>query len=224
MCGRYTLRARLNRLLEIYAAQSQIEWEPHYNIAPTQNVVGIRHAADGDHREAVLLRWGLIPPWAGDPTIGNRMINARAETIAEKRSFISPLKRRRCLVIADGFYEWKKEGKAKQPYYIHMKDDQPIAFAGLWERWKKNDLTIESCTIITTAANELMAPLHDRMPAILSPIDFEKWLDPTIEDPDQLTPLLDSYPADEMEAYPVSTAVNSSKGDSSDYVHPTDTQ
>lgn len=224
MCGRYTLRARLNRLLEIYAAESQIEWEPRYNIAPTQDVVAIRHAEDSDQREAVLLRWGLIPPWADDPKIGNRMINARSETIAEKPSFKSPLKRRRCLVVADGFYEWRKEGKAKQPYFIHMKDDQPFAFAGLWQRWKKDNLTIESCTIITTAANQLMSPLHDRMPAILSPPDFDTWLNPDIEDPEELTPLLDAYPDEEMDLYPVSTAVNTWKGDSPEYVEPIETE
>lgn len=220
MCGRYTLRARLNRLLEIYAAETQIEWEPRYNIAPTQDVIAIRRAEDSDQREAVLLRWGLIPPWADDPKIGNRMINARSETIAEKPSFKSPLKRRRCLIVADGFYEWRKEGKAKQPYFIHMKDDQPFAFAGLWQRWKKDNLAIESCTIITTAANQLMSPLHDRMPAILSPADFDTWLNPDIEDPQELTPLLDSYPDEEMDLYPVSTAVNTWKGDSPEYVEP----
>jgi len=224
MCGRYTLRTRLNRLLQIYGAESQIEWEPRYNIAPTQEVVTIRAANEKDYREAVLMRWGLIPPWADDPKIGGRMINARAETIAEKRSFKSPLKRRRCLVLADGFYEWKREGKTKQPYYIHMKDDTPFAFAGLWERWKQDQLTLESCTIITTTANDLLAPLHDRMPAILSEPDFDLWLDPAQEDPEQLTPLLDPYPADAMELYPVSTAVNSWKGNSSEYIQEIPTQ
>lgn len=213
MCGRYTLRTRLNALLQVYGAESQIEWEPRYNIAPTQEVVAIRASADDSKREAVLQRWGLIPSWSKDPKIGNRMINARAETIAEKPSFKSPLKRRRCLVIADGFYEWKKEGKTKQPYFIHLKDDGPFAFAGLWERWKQGDLAIESCTIITTKANELMAPLHDRMPAILSKNDFDVWLDPNVEDPEKLTPLLDSYPSTDMGLYPVSTVVNSPRNE-----------
>ena len=220
MCGRYTLRTRLNQLLQIYGAQSEVELTPRYNIAPTQDVAAIRATADATSRELVLLHWGLIPSWAKDPKIGNRMINARGETVAEKPSFRAALKRRRCLVLADGFYEWRKEGKAKQPYYIHMKDEEPIAFAGLWEHWRGNGLTIESCTIITTSANQLMSDLHDRMPVILSGNDINTWLDPQIEDADTLLPMLDPYPDNEMEAYPVSTLVNSAKNERSECVEP----
>ncbi len=220
MCGRYTLRTRLNQLLQIYGAQSDVDLEPRYNIAPTQDVAAVRANSDANARELVRLHWGLIPSWADDPKIGNRMINARGETVAEKPSFRTAFKRRRCLVLADGFYEWRKEGKAKQPYYIRMKDQAPIAFAGLWEHWKKNGLDIESCTIITTSANQLMSQLHDRMPVILSGKDIDTWLDPTINDAETLQPMLDPYPSEEMEAYPVSTLVNSPKNESSECVEP----
>ena len=222
MCGRYTLRARLNQLLQIYGAQSDVELEPRYNIAPTQDVAAVRATSDATARELVRLHWGLIPSWADDPKIGNRMINARGETVAKKPSFRSAFKRRRCLVLADGFYEWRKEGKTKQPYYIRMKDQASIAFAGLWERWKKNGLEIESCTIITTSANQLMSELHDRMPVILSGQDIDTWLDPTINDAETLQPMLDPYPSEEMEAYPVSTLVNSPKNESNECVEPID--
>ena len=220
MCGRYTLRTRLNRLLQIYAAESEAELEPRYNIAPTQEVAAVRTLSDSTSRELVLLHWGLIPAWAEDPKIGNRMINARAETVAEKPSFRNALKHRRCLVVADGFYEWRKQGKTKQPYFIRMKDERPFAFAGLWERWKKPNLTIESCTIITTSANKLMSDLHDRMPVILSQNDIAIWLDQKIDQPEPLLPLLDPYPDDEMAAYPVSTLVNSPKNESGECVAP----
>lgn len=220
MCGRYTLRTRLNQLLLFSTAESQIEWEPRFNIAPTQQVAALRSGLDPLSRELVLLRWGLIPTWADDPKIGNRMINARAETVAEKPSFKSALKRRRCLVLADGFYEWKKEGKSKQPYFIRMQGDRPFAFAGLWERWSKSGSPIESCSIITTSANALMSELHHRMPVILSEADADVWLDQGIEQPEPLLSLLDPYPDDEMEAYPVSTLVNSPKNESSQCIEP----
>ncbi|MCA9077100.1 MAG: SOS response-associated peptidase [Planctomycetaceae bacterium] len=222
MCGRYTLRARLNQLLQLYRVNSSLNWEPRYNIAPSQQVMAIRNQPDGRNREAVLLRWGLIPPWADDPRIGYKMINARAETIAEKPSFKHALKRRRCLIITDGYYEWRKEGTTKQPYFIHMSDESLFVFAGLWEHWKKEDPPIDSCTIITTSPNELMAPLHNRMPVILPPDSAETWLDPDIEGPELLTTLLQPYPEDTLEAYPVSTLVNSPKHESSDCVEPLD--
>ncbi len=220
MCGRYTLRTRLNQLLDLYAAGSQIEWEPRFNIAPTQQVVAVRATPDADARELVLLRWGLVPFWADDPKIGNRMINARAETLAEKPSFKNALKRRRCLILADGVYEWRKEGTSKQPYFIHMKDDRPFALAGLWERWKKSDPPLETCTIVTTSANSLLSDLHDRMPVILTDADAAVWLDPEIEQPEPLLSLLDPYPDDEMEAYPISTLVNSPKNETSKCIEP----
>ena len=175
---------------------------PRYNIAPTQQVLAIRQR--GEVREAVELQWGLIPSWADDPKIGNRLINARADTVATKPAFRQAFKRRRCLILADGFYEWQKVGKAKQPYLIHRPDDQPFAFAGLWERWKGNDLVIESCTIITTEANDTLQPLHDRMPVILDEQDHDRWLDSDADAEALLRPAPDEL----LETYPVSTQVN----------------
>jgi putative SOS response-associated peptidase YedK len=176
---------------------------PRYNVAPTQQV-GVVRTADGQ-RELSFMQWGLVPRWAKDPKIGSQMINARAETAAEKPSFRDAFKRRRCLVVADGFYEWKKTGgKTKQPFYIRMKDNRPFGFAGLWERWGE----LESCTILTTCPNELCASVHDRMPVILSPNDYDQWLDPKVTDAPQLQLLLDPYPSDEMTADPISTHVN----------------
>jgi putative SOS response-associated peptidase YedK len=161
-------------------------------------------------RECVLLRWGLIPGWAKDPAIGARLINARAETVAEKPAFRAAFRRRRCLVLADGFYEWQKSAKRKQPFFFHLRDDRPFAFAGLWESWEGGDNShLETCTILTTEPNDLVATVHDRMPVILAPDAHDAWLDPAVEQPDRLTPLLRPYPAEAMDAYPVGPLVNS---------------
>lgn len=220
MCGRYTLRTRLNELLQFYSVESQLQWEPRFNIAPSQSIAAIRNDPDGDKRELAALRWGLIPSWADDIRIGNQLINARAETIVTKPSFKQASKSRRCLVLADGFYEWKKSGKTKQPYFIQMADERPFVFAGLWERWAKSQPAIESCTIITTTPNALVADIHDRMPAILSEATATLWLDRNVKDTDTLTPLLVPYPADKMVAYPVSPFVNSPQHDSADCIQP----
>jgi putative SOS response-associated peptidase YedK len=160
-------------------------------------------------RELVFLRWGLIPGWAKDPTIGNRMINARAETAAEKPAFRAALRRRRCLVAADGFYEWQRSGKQKQPYFIRLCDDRPFAFAGLWETWEAPELSsIESCTLLTTAANDLIRPIHDRMPVILAPDAYQPWLDLSVQKPEKVLPLLQPFPSEAMIAYPVGMLVN----------------
>ncbi len=185
---------------------------PRYNIAPGQPVFAVRQnpAAASPAREGTMLRWGLIPSWAADPAIGNRMINARSESVAEKPAFRAALRRRRCLVAADGFYEWKAEGRGKQPYFIHFSDDRLFAFAGLWESWEgPGHSSVESCTILTTEANELMLPIHPRMPVILPPKDYEKWLDPSEQGSAALLPLLVPYSGGGMEAYPVSRFVNS---------------
>lgn len=213
MCGRFTLRSKLNRILAEFSveASESLLWEPRFNIAPTQNVATIQ-LRDGV-RQLELHRWGLIPSWADDPSIGNRMINARADGVADKPSFRSAFKKNRCLVVTDGFYEWKKDGKAKQPYFIRLKEDKPFAFAGLAEHWHRGDQAIDSCTVITTEPNELMAGIHDRMPVILSPDDYDLWLDPEFQGKDKLLSLLRPYPADEMAAYPVSTLVNSPKNE-----------
>jgi putative SOS response-associated peptidase YedK len=168
--------------------------------------------------------WGLIPFWAKDPSIGNKMINARAETLAEKPSFRNAYKRRRCLILTDGFYEWvKRPGeKAKTPYYIRMKDDSVFAFAGLWEEWqnKEDGSQLQSATIITTEPNELIAPLHSRMPVILPPENYQDWLAPQEMNPADLQPLLGSYPSDGMQAFPVSTLVNSPANDLPEMIRP----
>jgi putative SOS response-associated peptidase YedK len=189
-------------------------FEPRYNIAPTQDVLTVRVDAESREREAVMLRWGLVPSWAKELQSGPPMINARAESVAEKPTFRTALRRRRCLIPADGFYEWQKlpggakSGK-KQPYYIHRGDGQPFAFAGLWETWKaKEPLVVESCTIITTSANRVLAPLHDRMPVILAEGDYALWLDPSVSEPGDIVHLLAPCDDDELVAEPVSTHVN----------------
>jgi len=212
MCGRFTLRAPASVVAEQFALFEMPPFAPRFNIAPTQPVAVVRAVGERPppERELVWLRWGLIPGWAGDPAIGSRMINARAETAAEKPAYRAAMRRRRCLVVADGFYEWQRTGGRKQPYFIHMRDDRPFAFAGLWEAWEGPDHSaIESCTLLTTEPNELIEPIHNRMPVILAPDDYDRWLDPAVEQPEMVGPLLRPFGSDPMEAYPVSTHVNS---------------
>ena len=212
MCGRFTLRAPASVVAEQFAVFEMPPFTPRFNIAPTQPVAVVRLAphVDQPQRELVWLRWGLIPSWAKDPAIGNRLINARAETAAEKPAYRTAFRRRRCLVAADGFYEWQRAGKGKQPYFIRMHDDRPFALAGLWEAWEgPGHAAIESCTLLTTEPNGLVRPIHNRMPVILAPDAYPMWLDPAIENPPQLAPLLVPYPSEEMTAVPVSTYVNS---------------
>jgi len=219
MCGRYTLTAPAEVLTEIFDVRESVELTPRYNIAPTQEVavVGLNH--DGD-RTLGLMRWGLIPSWAKDPSIGNRLINARSETAAVKPSFRSSFKKRRCLIPADGFFEWKKLAKGKQPYYLRMKEHRPFAIAGLWSRWHKGEgEPIVSCTLLTTAPNELTGQVHDRMPVILPAEAYAPWLSQDT-DPEDLQALCTAYPADEMETYPVSTLVNSPRNDLAQTIEP----
>jgi putative SOS response-associated peptidase YedK len=220
MCGRFTLRDCPKELLDSFEAESQLEWEPRFNIAPSQSVAVIRNDPNGGRPAAAMFRWGLIPSWADDIRIGNRLINARAETIVAKPSFQQALQSRRCLVLADGFYEWKKSGKAKQPYFIHMADGRPFVFAGLWERWAKSLPAIESCTIITTTPNALVADIHDRMPVILANDAAIIWLDQNVKDAALLSSLLVPYPDAELVAYPVGPLVNSPQHDSADCIQP----
>lgn len=221
MCGRFTLTIDPADAKEIFGDYSfPSEFAPRYNIAPTQPVLAI--ANDG-RKQADFFIWGLIPSWSKDPAIGNRLINARAETLAEKPSFRGSLKYKRCLVLADGFYEWKSQPgtKTKVPHFIHMKAGQPFAFAGLWDTWNSADgSTVRSCTIITTDPNELMAGLHNRMPVILRPQDYENWLDPAPRNAETLAPLLKPYAAGDMAAFPVSTMVNSPANDRPELVTP----
>jgi putative SOS response-associated peptidase YedK len=207
VCGRYTLAAPVNDLVEQFRIDEYPSGlAPSYNIAPTQEVAVV--TAENEKRKLEMLRWGLIPSWADDPSIGNRMINARAETVSQKPSFRKPFKNRRCLVLTDGFYEWQRTPDGKQPYYIHMKDGAPFAFAGLWEIWRNGE-EVRSCTIITTDANELVGQIHNRMPVILPPGDYQLWLDPDFKEQEALASLLRPYPGGGMEAYPVSRRVNS---------------
>src|SRR5437016_8151445 len=176
MCGRFTLKTPVERLSEKFQFPEIIPLKPRYNIAPSQSVAVVRLLPDDSDRKLAMLRWGLIPAWIKDPTSGAQPINAKSETVAEKPMFREAFKRRRCLVPADGFYEWKREGGRKQPVYICMKDREPFAFAGLWEHWEDHDgQVIESCTLLTTEPNELLAQVHNRMPVILDQRDYDLW-------------------------------------------------
>ncbi|WP_414579072.1 SOS response-associated peptidase [Anabaena sp. CCY 9402-a] len=225
MCGRFTLTQTAEALAEIFHVQSVQNLAAQYNIAPTQMVVTVLHNHEVNQRELQQLRWGLIPSWAKDSSIGSKLINARSETVAEKPSFRSAFKHRRCLVVADGFYEWQKQQGTKQPFYFRLRDEQPFGFAGLWEKWcSPGQEEIISCTILTTAANELLQPIHDRMPVILDPKDYDLWLDPEVQTPQPLQSLLSPYPAVAMTAYPVSKLVNSPKHNSPECIIPVNEQ
>ena len=181
---------------------------PRYNIAPTQQVSVVRDN-ENHGREWAEMRWGLVPHWAKDLSIGNRLINARCETVAEKPSFRSAIRHRRCIVAASGFYEWKVTSKGKFPHYVTMTDEAPVAFAGIWESWKDAEgVALESCALLTTAANSLMETIHDRMPVILQQSDFEEWLDRSVTDTQKIQRIYQPYPAELMQEWPVSTFVN----------------
>lgn len=221
MCGRFTLTVDPEQLRESLPGISVPgEIKPRYNIAPSQPVAVVPN--DGRNQVDFFL-WGLIPSWAKDPAIGNRMINARGETLAEKPSFRAAYRRRRCLVLADGFYEWRKEGegKAKTPMYIQMESKEPFGFAGLWEIWYSPDGSeIRSCTIITTQPNGLVEKIHNRMPVILPKEAYPLWLAPEEKEPGELNALLRPFPAEEMIAYPVSRMVNSPANDVPELIQP----
>ena len=210
MCGRFQLKAEQDWMAE-FGLPEPPDITPRYNIAPTQDIVAIRREAGG-MRRAGLLRWGLVPSFAEDPAVGNRMINARAETVASKPAFREPFQKRRCLVPADGFYEWRRVGGARDPYLLKMRDGRTFAFASVWDRWGRDAARIESCAILTTAANELVTPIHDRMPVILDRSDYDLWLDPDAREED-LHGILRPFPAAEMMAVPVSARVNSTAVD-----------
>ncbi len=219
MCGRFTLSAPSEEIADIFGVDVA-ELPPRYNIAPTQRVAVVRvDPASGD-RELVELVWGLVPAWAKDPAIGNKLINARGETVHEKASFKRAFERRRCLVVADGFFEWRKTEQGKQPFHITLKDGTPFAFAGLWERWTRAGPPIESCTIVTTAANDLLGPIHRRMPVILHACDWAAWLDPANRDVEALAGLLTAFPSGSMTARAVGKAVNDARHEGADCVAP----
>lgn len=218
MCGRFAVEIPPEILTEIFGLAEPPAVPPRYNVAPTQQVPVIRESAEGMNR-LDYLHWGLIPSWAKDRSVGSKMINARSETVSEKPSFKQAVRYRRCLILASGFYEWLREGKAKLPHYFHIRDNGPMVFAGLWDRWKSPEGgAAESCTILTTAANPLVEPIHDRMPVILHPTEYRTWLDRTITDPAGLAHLFQPYPADLLAIRPVSPLVNSHKNDTAQLI------
>jgi putative SOS response-associated peptidase YedK len=216
MCGRFTLRSPDRISLKLRTPD--LSFEPRYNIAPSQKILAI--ADFGNGLELTSMVWGLIPSWSHE---GKGFINARSETLEAKPSFSESFQHRRCLIPADGFFEWRKVGRSKQPHYIQLKDESTYAFAGIWDQWKNGELLIRSCAIITTPANELVRELHDRMPAILHPEAYEAWLDPNT-DRATLGKLLVPFPASEMKSHPVSSAVNYVENDRSDLTQRVDVE
>jgi len=232
MCGRYALTTSVELLVELFGLAGYVDLEARYNVAPTQDAPVVRVNRETGERNMEMLRWGLIPRWAKDAGVGARAINARSETVAEKPTFREAMRARRCLVPADAFYEWKKNGgrgsREKQPFCIRLRDGGPFALAGLWERWcppapegePEDAPAIESFTVLTTSPNALVEPLHDRMPVIVEPKDFERWLDPNADDVDALRPLLRPLDAGLMTAFPVSRRVNSPRNDDRTCIEP----
>jgi len=217
MCGRYVLSANPTTVQRAFDLEDIPDLAPRYNIAPTQPIPIITDSAP---KRLTLVQWGLVPSWSKDPSIGSRMFNARCETVAEKPSFRNAFKRRRCLVPADGFYEWMKDGSKKRPFFIHLSDRDVFAFAGLWETWQGADGTeLESCTIITTEPNALVRPLHNRMAVILHDTDYGTWLDPETPQP-VLLDMLQPYPAEAMAAYEVSPAVGNYRNEGPELIEP----
>lgn len=216
MCGRYSLTSPP----EVIAERFRLVWTPgldaHYNIAPSQMIPVIRETKEG--RVLTLMKWGLVPSWAKDPSIGERLINARAETIADKPSFRSAYRKRHCLIPADSFFEWKPGVAHKQPYCIHMADHQPFGMGGLWEHWTgPGGEVLETCTIITTQANTLVGQLHDRMPVIIQPADYSSWLEGNAAEAERM---LQAVPSELMGSYPVSTHVNRAANDDAECLKP----
>ena len=230
MCGRFTFASQAEVLNQtFFDFEIPMNMSPRYNISPTQDVAVIANtstdvAEQSKAGRVEFFHWGLIPSWAKDPKIGNKMINARSETLSEKPSFRNAYKRRRCLVLADGYYEWRQipGDKSKQPIYIRFKSQKPFALAGLWEVWQTEDMDepLRSCTIITCPPNPLLAKIHHRMPVILPQDAYAEWLSPNEQSTDTLQPLLVPFPDEEMEAYPVSRFVNRPSNDSPECIEP----
>ncbi len=216
MCGRFAFYSPSEAAAALFGVTGSVTVEPRFNIAPTQYIAAVRECEQGE-RELVMMRWGLIPSWAKDPSIGNRMINARAETVAEKPSFRAAYSRRRCIVLADGFYEWHREGEVKTPYFISLASGQPFAFAALWETWsdKQSDESIQSTTLITTEANDFMRPLHHRMPMIMEEGLAIDWLG---GDRNMLKSAAENSP--DLKAWPVRRTVNNARNQGADLIEP----
>ena len=222
MCGRFTLTKTSREIAEAFSVSEPPNWQPKYNIAPTDWVLALVKAESDRSWQLRYLRWGLIPPWAKDNKIASKLINARAETLTEKPSFRQALRSRRCLILADGFYEWREEESGhRHPYYFHLQDRPIFTFAGLWETWQpKQGEVISSCTIITTSANAQMQPYHHRMPVLLGEEVYYDWLDPTKTKPDEILPLLQVETKVRMDCYPVGLRVNSPAHDDPDCIEP----
>lgn len=219
MCGRFALATEKHILEMLYQLEIRDDLELRYNIAPSQKILACRISPQHGKREVVNLKWGLVPFWAEDASIGSKMINARSETVASKPSFRDAFKKRRLLIPASGFFEWKKEDGVKQPYYLYRKDGRPFSIAGLWERWEKGPAPLESCTILTTEPNSLVAKLHNRMPVIIPEQAYDYWLDPKREGM-ELQELFAPYPADELDSHPVSHLVNRPANDRQELIAP----
>jgi putative SOS response-associated peptidase YedK len=226
MCGRYRL-SRRKQLVEEYfdSVSDEPEWNPRYNVAPTQPVPVIRQNLTEPVRELSLMRWGLIPPWSKDPSVSARMINARSETAATKPAFSDALKLRRCLIPADGFYEWSRTGKAKQPYCFEVNEGELFSFAGIWDRWKDpSGSWLKTCSILTTTPNAVTSVVHDRMPVILPKDDYDVWLDSGMQNVTAISEMLKPYDVSQMRCYSVSTRVNSVVNDDEECSRPVETQ
>jgi len=221
MCGRFTLHTPDAQIREAFHLPDipDIELKPRYNIAPSQDIPIIRDAATG--REMAMVRWGLIPSWSKESKSKYSTINARIESVAEKPTYRAPFKRRRCLIPADGFYEWKVVNGHKIPHYIRMRDGSAFAFAGLWDRWEGEGEILDSCVIITTPSNEVMRPIHERMPAIIARAHYDLWLDSRVSDKKEIMQYLNSAPSSQLNAYPVSTWVNSPVNNGERCIQPT---
>lgn len=226
MCGRYGLATQKSDLAARFDAIVLHDVAARYNIAPSQPVLIARaDRSQADRRVVHHVQWGLIPSWADDPAIGSRMINARGETAATRPAFRSAMKHRRCLVPASGFYEWRKGSKPRQPFWIHMDGGETFAFGGLYEHWTgPNGEQVDSCTILTTTPNELIEPVHDRMPMIVAPDDYARWLDSDVQDAEEVEDLIRPYPSEGMDAYPVGLAVNSPAVDDPSLIEPAEAQ
>lgn len=220
MCGRFVLTTDADSLRQQFQVADVAPVVSRYNLAPTQEIAAICQTGDG-YRHLKTVRWGLIPHWAKDIAIGNKLINARSETVADKPSFRQPIRYHRCLIPASGFIEWMRQADdSRQSYYIQRKDGELLAIAGIWDTWKGSDQVIASGTILTTAANSLVATLHDRMPVLLSSSEYDQWLDRDITDPQQLKGIYTPYPADPLQATPISSLINNPRHDSPDCLEP----
>jgi len=213
MCGRFTLTVPERFFSRSFAFKNLPVMKPSFNVAPGTDILTVKTNAKDDDVSMERMHWGFVPEWASDPSIGYRMINARSETVTQKPAFRAAFQSRRCLIPADGFYEWQGKGKHKQAFFIRLKSQEPFAFAGLWEHWQQEDRAFNSCTILTTRANGLMTPIHHRMPVILAPQHYQAWLNPKTA-PDKLISLLEPFPEEPMESRKVSSFVNSPKNNS----------